>query len=50
MHFFPQNDRKVIMAVNDLRFYNQDSIPYVREDGGSRQVAKAITGKLVISW
>jgi hypothetical protein len=50
VHFFPENDRKVIMAVNDLRFYNQDSIPYEREDSGSRLVAKAITGKLVISW
>ena len=50
VHFFPENERRVIMAVNDLREHNLDSIPYRTEDGGSRLVASGITGTLAISW
>jgi hypothetical protein len=50
VHFFPENDRRVIMAVNDLRFHNQDSIAYERADSGSRLVTERITGTLSISW
>jgi hypothetical protein len=50
VHFYPENDRKVIMAVNDNRTYNLDSIPYVSEAHGKRLVAKGITGQLLISW
>jgi hypothetical protein len=50
VHFLPANDRKVIMENGDLRFYNQNSLPYAREDNGKRLVAKEITGRLTISW
>ncbi len=50
VHFFPENDRKVIMETGDLHFYNQNSLLYAQEDNGKRLVAKGITGKLTISW
>lgn len=50
VHFLPANDRKVIMESGDLHFYNQNSLPYSREDNGKRLVTKGITGKLTISW
>jgi hypothetical protein len=50
VHFYPENDRRVIMAANDLRSYNEDSMPYAREEGGKRLVTKAVTGQLLISW
>jgi hypothetical protein len=48
--FFPENDRRVIMETGELHYYNQDSIPYAREDNGTRLVAKGVNGKLAISW
>lgn len=50
VHFYPENDRKVIMAMNDARTYNLDSLPYAREENGKRLVIKEITGRLLISW
>jgi hypothetical protein len=48
--FLPEGERRVIMAVNDLRTYNQNSVPYRREDSGTRYVARDVTGTLSISW
>jgi hypothetical protein len=50
VHFYPENDRRVIMAVNDNRDYNLDSLPYISEDGGKRLVIREVTGQLLISW
>jgi hypothetical protein len=50
VHFYPENDRKVIMAANDNRSYNLDSMPYGSEEGGKRLVVKEVTGQLLISW
>ena len=50
VHFYPENERKVIMAANHLQTYNLDSLPYTHEDGGKRLVIENITGKLLISW
>lgn len=50
VHFYPENGRKVYMALNDLRTYIHPSMPYVREDGGKRLVAQGVTGELLISW
>jgi hypothetical protein len=50
LHFFPENDRRVIMGLNDLSYHNQNSFPYAHEDDGKRLVAKGLTGKVMISW
>ena len=50
VHFYPENDRKVIMRVNESRSFVTDSLPYDREDGGSRLVIKGVTGELNIAW
>ncbi len=50
VHFFPENDRRVIMEQGDLHYYNQTSLPYERADSGKRLIAKGITGRLTISW
>jgi hypothetical protein len=50
VHFYPENDRKVIMAANDNRTYNLDSMAYTAEEGGKRLVVKDVTGQLLISW
>jgi hypothetical protein len=53
VHFYPERREKtgrVIMAANDLRFENEQSLPYAVEDDGRRLVAGRITGELLISW
>lgn len=53
VHFLPElrpDAKQVIMAVNDLRPHNEQSIPYEREDAGRRLVARGVTGDLLISW
>ena len=50
VHFYPENDRKVIMAANDNRTYNLDSMAYTADEGGKRLVVKDVTGQLLISW
>lgn len=53
VHFLPElrpATAKVIMAANDLRPHNEESIPFERTDDGRRLVARGITGELLISW
>ena len=50
VHFYPENERRVVMQANDTRTYNLDSLPYAREDDGTRLVIQGITGQLLISW
>jgi hypothetical protein len=50
VHFYPENDRKVIMRVNESRSFVTESLPYERAEGGSRLVIKGVTGELNIAW
>jgi hypothetical protein len=50
LHFYPEDSGRVIMAANDMRLYNETSVPFTAEDGGRRLVARQITGELLISW
>jgi hypothetical protein len=51
VHFYREpGAEKVIMAANDQRLSNTESLPYAVEDGGRRLVARGITGELLISW
>jgi len=50
VHFYPENDRKVIMRVNENRSFVNDSLPFERTEGGSRLVIKSVTGELNIAW
>ncbi len=53
VHFLPElrpAAPKVIMAANDLRPHNEESIPFERTDDGRRLVVRGITGELLISW
>jgi hypothetical protein len=51
VHFYREpGPERVIMAANDPRLANTDSLPYSTEDGGRRLVARGITGELMISW
>jgi hypothetical protein len=48
--FFPEDQKHVILAVNDMRMHNEQSIPYDRSADGHRITATGITGTLLISW
>ncbi|MCU1321102.1 MAG: hypothetical protein JWM43_751 [Acidobacteriaceae bacterium] len=48
--FFPEGKERVILAANDMRLHNEQSIPYTRSADGSRITASGITGTLFISW
>lgn len=48
--FFPEGKGRVILAVNDMRLHNEQSIPYTRSADGTRITANGITGTLLISW
>jgi hypothetical protein len=53
VHFYPERPERqsrVVMAANDMRFHNEDSLTYSVEEGGRRLVARRITGELLISW
>ena len=50
VHFYPENDRKVLMTTSDATWSSHGIIPYVEEDAGKRLVANEVTGQLVISW
>ena len=50
VHFYPESDRKVVMRVNDNRDFVTESLPYDREEGGSRLVIRGVTGELNIAW
>jgi len=50
VHFYPEDQKSVIMAANDMRLHNRKSLPYSVEDHGRRLVARNITGNLLISW
>ncbi len=48
--FFPESKERVILAVNDMRLHNEQSIPFTKSTDGSRITVKGITGSLFISW
>lgn len=55
IHFYPETPvagaaRRVVMQANDTRTYNLDSLPYTKEDDGTRLVIQGVTGNLLISW
>jgi hypothetical protein len=50
LHFYPEDMGRVIVAANDMRLYNESSIPFAREDAGRRLTTQPISGELLISW
>lgn len=50
IHFYPENERKVVMRVNESRSFVTESLPYERADSGSRLVIRGVTGDLNIAW
>lgn len=48
--FIPEDEGRVVMAVNDYRDYNETSIPLERLSNGKRLRATGVTGALMISW
>ncbi len=48
--FFPEGEERVVLAVNDMRLHNLQSIPFTKSADGSRITASGINGSLFISW
>ena len=48
--FFPESKDRVILAVNDMRLHDEQSIPYTRSADGSCSTASGITCDLLLSW
>ena len=50
VHFYPENERPVVMRVNESRSFITESLPYGREENGKRFVIENVTGSLNIAW
>ena len=50
IHFYPEDNGRVILQANDRRLYNEASVPHSTEDQGRRLVARGITGEFMLSW
>ena len=50
VHFYPENERPVVMRVNESRSFVTESLPYERAEGGKRLIIKSVTGTLNIAW
>ncbi len=50
VHFYPENERPVVMRVNETRSFVTESLPYNREEDGRRLVIHNVTGTLNIAW
>jgi hypothetical protein len=48
--FFPEDQNRVILAANDMRMHNEQSIPYTRSADGHSISVTGVTGTLLISW
>jgi hypothetical protein len=50
VHFYPENERPVVMRVNESRSFVTETLPYDREENGKRLVIRSVTGILNIAW
>jgi hypothetical protein len=50
VHFYPEDERPVVMRVNESRTFVRESEPYEREENGGRLVMKDVSGELNIAW
>jgi len=49
--FLPEDKKRVVFQINDMRLHvEESSIPVRKSDGGHKLVVSDITGSLLISW